>query len=192
MLIHSSPLKSRKRFTPDAFHTVALYFGLDDLTDTDCWAWDGSTCGCVFVTVSHQTRWKLSGGKSCLFLNKKIYSCQWCPWCLLTLVSLWEMWGCIHFVMFAGVCWWRCVLCYRTGSAHLVTYLVKGRRVGYPTHPPALCKVSCSCCRHCMPSWNSRHHRHTGTVSLLCLHVCLCLAGWLSLFLLEKGEENKD
>lgn len=96
MLIHSSPLKSRKRFTPDAFHTFALYFGLDDLTDTDCWAQDGSTCGHVFVTVSHQTRWKLSGGKSCLFLNKKeICSYQWCPWCLLTLVSLWERWGCI-------------------------------------------------------------------------------------------------
>ena len=72
MLIHSSPLKSRKRFTPDAFHTFALYFGLGDLTDTDCLVRDGNTCGCVFVTVSHQTRWKLSGGKLCL-LKKKIF-----------------------------------------------------------------------------------------------------------------------
>lgn len=111
--------------------------------------------------------------------------------------SLWfpfEKGEAAYSAMSPGVCWWRCVPCYRTGSAHPVTYLAKGRRVGYPTHPPALCKVSCSCCRPCTPSWNSRHHRHTGTVSLLCLRVCLCLSVWLgvwlSLFPLKKEKKT--
>ena len=53
-LVHSLPMKSRKRVTCDLFHMTATHASLVyDITDTDCWAQKGSTHGHVFKTFKH-------------------------------------------------------------------------------------------------------------------------------------------
>jgi len=48
--LHSLPQRNRKGLARDLSDNFATNVGLlCDVTDTDCWAHRGSTCGCVFA-----------------------------------------------------------------------------------------------------------------------------------------------
>ena len=55
MLLRSLPTKSRKKWVCDVFNTFATHGGLlRDVTDTVCYAQNGSTLGRLFKTIKRR------------------------------------------------------------------------------------------------------------------------------------------
>ena len=93
MLAQSLPTKSRKRLAHDLFATFATHAGLvHDITDTDCWAQNGSTHGHVFITLNfifnlffYEQDQKSNEKLHCLFSFFFFFSC----FVIIPFLSIW-------------------------------------------------------------------------------------------------------